>query len=116
MSEEHEIMSITSTIVPTGTWTVDPAHSKIGFSVKHMGIATVRGAFGEFSGTLEVGDEITASGSVTTASVNTSERGRDDHPPPPGFFHAGEHPELTFTSNRIGADGDDEFTVPGDPT
>ena len=51
-------MSVASTIVPTGTWTVDPAHSKVGFSVKHMGIATVRGEFGEFSGTLEVGDEI----------------------------------------------------------
>ena len=65
-------MSVTSTIVPTGTWTVDPAHSKVGFSVKHMGIATVRGVFGEFSGTLEVGDEITAAGSVTTASRPTA--------------------------------------------
>ncbi len=109
-------MSITSTIVPTGTWTVDPAHSKVGFSVKHMGIATVRGVFGEFSGTLEVGDEMTASGSVTTASVNTNEQGRDDHLRSPDFFHAEEHPELTFTSTRIEADGDDEFTVTGDLT
>jgi polyisoprenoid-binding protein YceI len=114
--EEHEIMSVTSTIVPTGTWTVDPAHSKVGFSVKHMGIATVRGVFGEFNGTLEVGDEITASGSVTTASVDTNEQGRDDHLRSPDFFHAEEHPELTFTSTRIEADGDDEFTVTGDLT
>ena len=89
--------------VPTGTWTVDPAHSKVGFSVKHMGIATVRGVFGEFSGTLEVGDEITAAGSVTTASVDTNEQGRDDHLRSPDFFHAEEHPELTFTSTRIEA-------------
>jgi polyisoprenoid-binding protein YceI len=115
-AEEHRNMSVTSTIVPTGTWTVDPAHSKVGFSVKHMGIATVRGVFGEFSGTLEVGDEVTASGSVTTASVNTNEQGRDDHLRSPDFFGAEEHPELTFTSTRIEADGDDGFTVIGDLT
>ncbi len=48
----------TSTVVPTGTWTVDPAHSKVGFAVKHMGIATVRGEFTKFEGTLEVGDDL----------------------------------------------------------
>src|SRR3954454_22093993 len=103
MSEEHDIMSITSTIVPTGTWTVDPAHSKVGFSVKHMGIATVRGVFGEFSGTLEVGAEITAWGSVTTASVNTNEQGRDDHLRSPDLYNAEGPNELTFASTRIEA-------------
>ena len=106
-------MSVTSTVVPTGTWTVDPAHSKVGFSVKHMGIATVRGVFGQFSGTLEVGDEIKATGSVTTASVDTNEQGRDDHLRSPDFFHAEVHPELTFASTRIEADGDDEFSITG---
>ena len=47
----------TSTLIPTGTWTVDPAHSKVGFAVKHMGIATVRGEFTDFQGALEIGED-----------------------------------------------------------
>jgi len=109
-------MSVTSTIVPTGTWTVDRAHSKVGFSVRHMGIATVRGVFGEFSGSLEVGDEIKASGSVQAASVDTNEAQRDEHLRSPDFFNAQEHAELTFTSTAIEADGDDTFTATGDLT
>ena len=45
-----------STLVPTGTWSVDPIHSTVGFSVKHLGIATVRGKFEDFEGTLEIGE------------------------------------------------------------
>ena len=48
----------TTTPIPAGTWTVDPAHSKVGFAVKHMGIATVRGEFTEFEGTLEIGEDL----------------------------------------------------------
>ena len=53
-------MSTTTTpaAIAAGTWTVDPAHSKVGFAVKHMGIATVRGEFTEFEGTLEIGDDL----------------------------------------------------------
>jgi polyisoprenoid-binding protein YceI len=48
----------TATIAPTGTWTVDASHSKVGFAVKHLGIATVRGEFKEFEGTFEIGDDL----------------------------------------------------------
>src|SRR5690349_12836540 len=47
----------TATIAPTGTWNVDAKHSRVGFSVKHLGIATVRGTFKEFEGTLEIDDD-----------------------------------------------------------
>ena len=50
------ISTAKSTLVPAGTWTVDPAHSTVGFAVKHLGIATVRGKFDEFQGTLEIGE------------------------------------------------------------
>jgi polyisoprenoid-binding protein YceI len=109
-------MSVTSTVVPTGTWAVDPAHSKVGFAVKHMGIATVRGVFGEFSGSLEVGDEIKASGSVKTASVDTNEAQRDDHLRSADFFDAAAHPELTFASKSIEAVDDETFTITGELT
>jgi polyisoprenoid-binding protein YceI len=66
-----EAMSIpTRTPLPTGTWQVDPAHSRIGFAVKHLGIATARGAFTEFEGTLDL-DEGRAHGTVQAASVDT---------------------------------------------
>ena len=44
--------------IPTGTWKVNKAHSRVGFAVKHMGIATVRGEFREFDGALEIGDDL----------------------------------------------------------
>jgi polyisoprenoid-binding protein YceI len=46
------------TVIPAGTWSVDQAHSTIGFAVKHMGIATVRGKFNDFEGTLEIGEDL----------------------------------------------------------
>ena len=51
----------TTSLIPRGTWTVDATHSTVGFAVKHMGIANVRGGFTEFEGTLEVGDDLASS-------------------------------------------------------
>ncbi|MGA9856276.1 MAG: YceI family protein [Solirubrobacteraceae bacterium] len=112
-------MSATSTVVPTGTWTIDPAHSKVGFAVKHMGIATVRGEFGEFEGTLEIGDGLSSAkayGTVKTQSVDTSEAQRDEHLRSPDFFDAAQYPELTFESTSIEALDDDEFRITGNLT
>jgi polyisoprenoid-binding protein YceI len=108
-----------STVVPTGTWKVDPAHSTVGFAVKHMGIATVRGEFTEFEGTLEIGEDLAtarAYGTVNVESVDTNEPQRDDHLRSPDFFHAEEHPELRFESTRIEALDDEEFRITGNLT
>ena len=72
----------TGPVIPTGTWTVDAAHSSVAFSVKHMGIANVRGVFSEFEGTLEMKEQLSdcrAYGTVKVASVDTGEQQRDDH-------------------------------------
>ena len=109
----------TATLVPAGTWNVDPAHSKVGFAVKHMGIANVRGEFAEFEGTLEVGtdlDSAKARGTVKVASVDTSEDQRDAHLRSPDFFDAESHPYLTFESRKIEQVDDDTFKVTGDLT
>lgn len=109
----------TQTATPTGTWNIDPSHSNVAFSVKHMGIATVRGAFTEFEGTLELGEDLSSSrayGSVEVASVDTAEQTRDDHLRSPDFFHAEEHPKLTFESTEIKSAGDDELEITGDLT
>jgi len=107
------------TIAPTGTWTVDAAHSKIGFSVKHMGISTVRGEFTEFEGSLEIADNPADSkvrGTVKTASVDTSEDQRDEHLRSPDFFEAETHPDLTFESTSIEPIDDETYRITGDLT
>jgi len=112
-------MSITTsatTAIPTGTWSVDPAHSSVGFGVKHMGIATVRGEFGDFEGTLEIGDDLSSArafGAVKVQSVDTGEPQRDDHLRSPDFFDAAQFPELRFESTSIEALDDEEFRITG---
>jgi polyisoprenoid-binding protein YceI len=109
----------TEALIPTGTWNVDPAHSKIGFAVKHMGIATVRGEFTEFAGSLEVGDDLSsakATGTVKVESVDTNEGQRDEHLRSPDFFDAAQYPELTFESTKVEALDDEEFRITGQLT
>ena len=109
----------TSTLVQTGTWNIDPAHSSVEFQVKHLGIATVKGLFSEFEGTLEVGADgipTKAYGSVKVDSVDTREEQRDAHLRSPDFFDAASHPELTFAATAIEPVDEDTFTVTGDLT
>jgi polyisoprenoid-binding protein YceI len=103
------------TQLPTGTWQVDPAHSRIGFAAKHLGIATVRGAFLEFEGTLDL-DEHRAYGTVKAASLDTNEQTRDAHLRSPDFFDVEEHPELRFESTEIRPRSDDTYEIEGDLT
>ncbi len=105
-----------STGIPTGTWTVDPSHSKVGFAVKHMGIATVRGEFTEFEGSLQIGEDLStarAYGTVRVQSVDTNEPQRDEHLRSPDFFDAAQYPELRFESTSIEALDDEEFRITG---
>jgi polyisoprenoid-binding protein YceI len=109
-------MSIAArTQLPTGTWHVDPAHSRIEFAARQLGISTVRGAFREFEGTLDL-DEGRADGTVKTASLDTNNNRRDEHLRSPDFFQVEEHPELRFESTEIHPLGDDTFEIEGDLT
>ena len=111
-------MSTTVTAVPTGTWNVDPVHSRVGFSVKHLGISTVRGEFRNYDGSLVVGEDgsITASGTVAVDSVDTSQADRDGHLKSEDFFDAENYPELTFQSTSVVANDDDTYEITGDLT
>jgi polyisoprenoid-binding protein YceI len=94
----------TTALVPTGTWAVDAAHSSVEFSVKHMGISTVRGRFAEFEGTVEIGTDLASSrarGSVKTASITTGDDARDEHLRSADFFDAENFPDITFESTRV---------------
>ena len=116
-------MSITpeaaETAIPQGVWRVDPAHSKVGFAVKHMGVATVRGEFGQFEGSVVIGDDLaasTATGTVQAASVDTNQDGRDEHLRSADFFEVDKYPEISFTSTKLEQVDDETVKIVGDLT
>jgi polyisoprenoid-binding protein YceI len=109
----------TESLVPPGTWNVDPAHSSVQFAVKHMGIATVRGKFTKFEGSLEIGSDLASSrarGKVDVASIDTDEADRDAHLRSPDFFDADQFPEITFESTRVEPIDEESSTVHGNLT
>ena len=113
------ISTTKGTIVPAGTWSVDPIHSSVGFSVKHLGIANVRGKFEDFEGTLEIGegDETAkAYGTVKGVSINTGDAGRDEHLRSGDFFGVEQNPEIRFESTEVRPVDDETFEVTGELT
>ncbi|MEA2373373.1 MAG: hypothetical protein QOH12_3767 [Solirubrobacteraceae bacterium] len=106
-------------LIAQGTWNVDPKHSSVEFQVKHMGIATVKGFFGEFEGTVEVGEtlgESKAYGKVIVDSITTRDEARDGHLKSGDFFDAETHTEMTFESTSITGGSGDELTIEGNLT
>jgi polyisoprenoid-binding protein YceI len=104
----------------TGTYSLDPAHSSIGFVARHAMVAKVRGSFDEFEGTAVIdGDrptDSTVSLTLTVASVDTRNQMRDDHLRTNDFLDAATYPHITFRSTGIDWDGADGFAVTGELT
>ncbi len=98
------------TELPTGTWQVDPVHSSVTFSVKHMVVANFRGGFGAFDVTL---DDDGLQGSVDVTSVDVADQNLEDHLLSPEFFDAERYPAITFSSKDIRLD-DGEIDVQGE--
>jgi len=102
------------------TWTIDTAHSEIGFKIKHLVISTVSGKFTSFEGKLE-GDpeDFTQSQISFTAdidSINTGNEQRDGHLKSGDFFDAAKHPKLSFSSTAIVNKNGSDYKVTGDLT
>ncbi len=113
-----------ATLTPTqsglavGTWNVDPSHSNVGFSVRHLMVAKVRGRFGAFTGTITITDNLLDSSlqaSIDTTSVNTNDEGRDAHLRGADFFDVETFPTMSFTSTSLTAKGD-AYNLTGDLT
>lgn len=102
------------------TWVIDPSHSLVEFSVKHMMIATVKGRFSKFEGsfTADVTDLTTAqfAATIDAASVDTRDEQRDGHLRSADFFNVEEYPTLTFKSTRIERVSGDDYKLTGDLT
>ena len=103
----------------TGTYKLDPAHSSIGFTVRHAMVTKVRGEFTDHDATITLTDDLaasTAQGTVRTASVDTRNEDRDAHVRGEDFFDVEKHPEMTFTSTAFNVDNAGNGTVTGDLT
>ncbi|MCX5109120.1 YceI family protein [Streptomyces sp. NBC_00378] len=104
----------------TGEYTIDPAHSSIGFTVRHAMVTNVRGSFGEHEGTLKLDGSnpanSTASIDVRIASVDTGIADRDGHLVSGDFFDAEKFPLMTFRSTQAEQLGGDTYRVTGDLT
>lgn len=114
-------MSTTAAISTTSTaWTLDQAHSSVGFAVRHLMITTVRGRFAEVTGTVvtDAADPTNVAVDVTiqAASIDTREPQRDAHLRSADFFDVERFPTLTFKSRRVEDVRGDERTLIGDLT
>jgi len=92
-----------------GTWTIDPVHSDVSFTVRHMMVSKVRGTFRSYSGTIVTGEDPATStvvADISLASIDTGDENRDAHVRSADFFDTEHHPEMTFRSSAVQVDGD----------
>ncbi|MDV6297415.1 YceI family protein [Rhodococcus aetherivorans] len=104
----------------TGTWVIDPVHSTVGCSVRHLMVSKVRGTFNEFSGVITVPDagEPSVEASIAVASIDTRNADRDAHIASADFFDAEQYPTARFASTGVRAAGSNlvlegDFTLHG---
>ncbi|HHW82860.1 MAG TPA: YceI family protein [Actinomycetales bacterium] len=105
--------------VTAGTYAIDPSHTEVAFTVRHAGIARVRGTFSEFEGNIEVAENFAdskADVTVQLASVDTRSEDRDAHLRSADFFNVEQNPTMTFTTTGVEAKDEEEFVLKGDLT
>jgi len=110
--------TIDSPTLTTGTWTLDPSHSAVTFSIRHLGISKVRGRFDRFDATLEVGpnpSDIRVTATVDLSSVDTNHPDRDAHLRSTDFFDVETNPQMQFVSTSV-TPFDDGYVMAGDLT
>ncbi len=108
----------TAPAVLPGTWQIDPVHSAVEFSVRHMMVSKVKGRFTRFGGTITVAEDPLRSSveaSIETASVDTHDENRDNHLRSPDFFDVERYPTMTFRSTEVRPAGEG-YLVVGDLT
>lgn len=113
------VTSTTRTLPTAGTYRLDPAHSHVGFRVRHLMVAKVRGRFGQVDATVTVADEPLESAvtvSIDAASIDTRDENRDEHLRSPDFLDVARHPALEFRSTALREIGGGTYAVDGELT
>jgi polyisoprenoid-binding protein YceI len=109
-----------SAAAQTGTWQIDPAHSSAQFSVRHLGVSTVRGAFMKVSGSAKYDASDPSKGSldatIEASSVDTRVEMRDNDLRSPNFLDVAKYPTITFHSKQTKAAGAGKLQITGDLT
>lgn len=114
----HQLVPTDDLPIAPGTWAVDPAHSSVGFAIRHLGVSKVRGRFSRFDAVLHVGDSLAASSIEATVeldSVDTGNVDRDAHLRSPDLLDVARRPTMTFRSGTISGEGTD-WTLAGELT
>ncbi|WP_030816161.1 YceI family protein [Streptomyces sp. NRRL S-337] len=102
---------------PPGAWTIDPMHSTVGAVAQHLGISSVHGRFTEFSGRIEIGEDLGKSrvdAVIKASSIDTGNGMRDGHLRNEDFLNVEVYPEITYRSTGLSPAGPDRWTVHGD--
>jgi polyisoprenoid-binding protein YceI len=111
----------TETTLPgyvAGTWTIDPVHSEVGFSVRHMMVSKVRGKFTTFSGDVVTGEsplDSSVTATIDLSSIDTGNPDRDNHIRSADFFEVDRHKAMNFRSTGVRQDGED-YVLDGELT
>ena len=114
------LTAVAPSVVHADTWQIDPAHTNVEFTVRHLMISNVKGQFEKTTGTINTDPaNLTASSidaTIDASSINTRVDMRDGHLKSPDFLDVAKYPTITFKSTKIEADGPGQWKVTGDLT
>jgi polyisoprenoid-binding protein YceI len=116
--DRHTPAATATVPLTPGHWTLDPYHSAVNFTVRHLGLSNVRGRFARFDAALEVGSDLASThlaAEVDLSSVETGNADRDTHLRSSDFFAVDEHPTMTFRATSI-VGGREDYELTGELT